>query len=173
MPKNIDPGQRAQKKDARKGAAFFALVQLAMALLLLWGRSQLAGLEGLDWLRLLLLILAVGDLVTIPAVWICLLVNIEYIPGKEIEALGMVKGTVVQSKNFGKDFMAGMKTLVGGEITGYTEMLNEARQIAVKRMVDEAEALGADAVINVRYGSSSVMQGAAEVIAYGTAVKYK
>ena len=101
-----------------------------------------------------------------------LLVNIEYIPGKEIEALGMVKGTVVQSKNFGKDFMAGMKTLVGGEITGYTEMLNEARQIAVKRMVDEAEALGADAVINVRYGSSSVMQGAAEVIAYGTAVKY-
>ena len=61
-----------------------------------------------------------------------LLVNIEYIPGKEIEALGMVKGTVVQSKNFGKDFMAGMKTLVGGEITGYTEMLNEARQIAVK-----------------------------------------
>ena len=78
-----------------------------------------------------------------------LLVNIEYIPGKEIEALGMVKGTVVQSKNFGKDFMAGMKTL------------------------DEAEALGADAVINVRYGSSSVMQGAAEVIAYGTAVKYK
>ena len=98
-----------------------------------------------------------------------LLVNIEYIPGKEIEALGMVKGTVVQSKNFGKDFMAGMKTLVGGEITGYTEMLNEARQIAV----DEAEALGADAVINVRYGSSSVMQGAAEVIAYGTAVKYK
>ena len=93
-----------------------------------------------------------------------LLVNIEYIPGKEIEALGMVKGTVVQSKNFGKDFMAGMKTLVGGEITGYTEM---------KRMMDEAEALGADAVINVRYGSSSVMQGAAEVIAYGTAVKYK
>ena len=64
MPKNIDPGQRAQKKDARKGAAFFALVQLAMALLLLWGRSQLAGLEGLDWLPLLLLILAVRDMVT-------------------------------------------------------------------------------------------------------------
>jgi len=100
------------------------------------------------------------------------LVNIDYIPGKEFEVLGMVKGTVVQSKNFGKDFMAGMKTLVGGEITGYTEMLNEARQIAVKRMVDEAEALGADAVINIRYGSSAVMQGAAEVIAYGTAVKY-
>ncbi len=102
-----------------------------------------------------------------------LLVNIDYIPGKEFEVLGMAKGTVVQSKNFGKDFMAGMKTLVGGEIVGYTEMLNEARQIAVKRMVDEAESLGADAVINIRYGSSSVMQGSAEVIAYGTAVRFK
>ena len=102
-----------------------------------------------------------------------LLLNFDYIPGREIEPLGIVKGTVVQSKNFGKDFMAGMKTLVGGEITGYTEMLTEARQIATKRMVDEAEALQADAVINMRYGSSSVMQGAAEVIAYGTAVRYK
>ena len=83
----------------------------------------------------------------------------------------MVKGTVVQTKNIGRDFMAGMKTLVGGEIVGYTEMLNEARQIAVKRMVDEAKALGADAVIDVKYGSSQVMQGAAEIIAYGTAVK--
>lgn len=101
-----------------------------------------------------------------------LLVNIDYIPGKELEVLGMVKGTVVQTKHFGKDFMAGMKTLVGGEIVGYTEMLTEARQIATKRMVDEAEALGADAVINVRYGSSSLMQSAAEVIAYGTAVKF-
>ena len=102
-----------------------------------------------------------------------LLLNIEYIPGKEIEALGLVKGTVVQSKNFGKDFMAGMKTIVGGEIKGYTEMLIEARQIATKRMVDDAEALGADAVVGLRYGSASVMQGAAEVIAYGTAVKFK
>ena len=101
------------------------------------------------------------------------LVNIDYLPGQEFEILGLVKGTVVQSKNFGKDFMAGMKTLVGGEITGYTEMLVEARQLATKRMVDEADALGADAVINVRFGSSAVMQGAAEVIAYGTAVKYK
>ena len=101
------------------------------------------------------------------------LVNIDYIPGKELEVLEIVKGSVVQSKNFGKDFMAGMKTLVGGEIVGYTELLNEARQIAVKRMVDEAEALGADAIINIRYGSSSLMQGAVEVIAYGTAVKYK
>ena len=75
------------------------------------------------------------------------------------------------TKNVGRDFMAAMKTLVGGELTGYTQMLNEARQIAVKRMVDEATALGADAVINIRYGTSSVMAGAAEVIAYGTAVK--
>ena len=101
-----------------------------------------------------------------------LLVNIDYIPGKELEVLGMVKGTIVQTKHFGKDFMAGMKTLVGGEIVGYTEMLTEARQIATKRMVDEAETLGADAVINIRYGSSSLMQSAAEVIAYGTAVKF-
>ena len=100
-----------------------------------------------------------------------ILLTIEYVPGREIEALGLVKGTVVQSKNFGKDFMAGMKTIVGGEIRGYTEMLIEARQIATKRMVDEAEALGADAVVGLRYGSASVMQGAAEVIAYGTAVK--
>ena len=102
-----------------------------------------------------------------------LLLNIDYVPGKEVEPLGLVKGTVVQSKNVGKDFMAGMKTLVGGEITGYTEMLVEARQIATKRMVDEATALGADAIINIRFGSSAVMQGAAEVIAYGTAVKLK
>ncbi|MCR4938768.1 MAG: YbjQ family protein [Treponemataceae bacterium] len=101
------------------------------------------------------------------------LVTIETIPGKEFEVLGMVKGTIVQSKNFGRDFMAGLKTLVGGEIVSYTEMLNEARQIATKRMVDEAEKLGADAIVGLRYGSSAVMQGAAEVVAYGTAVKMK
>ena len=102
-----------------------------------------------------------------------LLLNIDHIPGKEIEALGMAKGTVVQSKHFGKDFMAGMKTLVGGEIVGYTEMLIEARQIATKRMVDDAEKMGADAIIGIHYTSSTVMQGAAEVLAYGTAVKIK
>ena len=90
------------------------------------------------------------------------LVSIDTIPGAEIEALGLVKGTVVQSKNLGRDFMA-----------GYTEMLTEARQIATKRMVDEATKLGADAIVGVRYGSSAVMQGAAEVVAYGTAVKIK
>ena len=99
------------------------------------------------------------------------LVSIETIPGQEFEALDIVRGTVVYSKNFGRDFMAGMKTLVGGEITGYTEMLVEARQIATKRMVDDAEAMGADAVIGIRYTSASVMQGAAEITAYGTAVR--
>lgn len=99
------------------------------------------------------------------------LLSIDYIPDTKIETLGMVKGTIVQSKNIGRDFMAGMKGLVGGEIVGYTEMLNEARQMAVKRMVDEAKELNADAVIGIKYGSSQVMQGAAEVIAYGTAVK--
>ena len=100
-----------------------------------------------------------------------LLLNIEYIPGKKIEALGIAKGSVVQSKNFGKDFMAGMKTLVGGEIESYTQMLTEARQIATKRMVDDAETMGADAVIGIRYTSASVMQGAAGITAYGTAVR--
>lgn len=102
------------------------------------------------------------------------LVNIDYIPGSEIvEALGIVKGQIVQSKNIGRDFMAGMKTIVGGEITSYTDMISLARSMATKRMVDEAENLGADAIINVRYGSSQVMNGAAEIIAYGTAVKLK
>jgi len=102
------------------------------------------------------------------------LVNIDSIPGEEIvEALGIVKGQIVQSKNIGKDFMAGMKTIVGGEISSYTEMISTARQMATKRMVDEAKALGADAVVGIRYGSSSVMNGAAEIIAYGTAVKLK
>ena len=100
------------------------------------------------------------------------LVTTDHI-GQEYEVLGMVRGTVVYSKHLGRDFMAGMKTLVGGEIVGYTEMLNEARQIATKRMVEDAEKLGADAVVGVRYGSAAVMQGAAEVLAYGTAVKLK
>ena len=100
------------------------------------------------------------------------LISIDNYPGKEYEVLGLVKGTVVQTKNVGRDFMAGMKTLVGGEIAGYTEMLIEARQIATKRMVDEAESLGADAIIGIKCGSSMVMQGAAEILAYGTAIKF-
>ena len=100
-----------------------------------------------------------------------LLLNIDYIPDKKIEAVGLVKGSVVQAKSFGKDFMSGMKNLVGGEVEAYTDLLAQARQIATKRMVDDAQAMGADAVINVRYTSSSIMQGAAEVTAYGTAVR--
>jgi uncharacterized protein YbjQ (UPF0145 family) len=101
------------------------------------------------------------------------ILNIDHIPGQEVEALELVKSSIVLSKNLGKDFMAGMKTLVGGEIVGYTEMLDEARKIATKRMVDSAEALGADAILNVRYASSSLMQGAAEITVYGTAAKIR
>ena len=101
-----------------------------------------------------------------------ILVNTDYISGKQLEMLGLVKGSTIHSKHLGKDITQGLKTLVGGELKGYTEMMNEARAIATKRMVEEAEALGADAVVNVRYASSAVLQGAAEVIAYGTAVKF-
>lgn len=102
-----------------------------------------------------------------------LLLTINYVPGKEIEALGIVKGNVVQSKHIGRDIMAGLKTVVGGEIESYTQMLTEAREIATQRMVAEAEAIGADAVIRVEYTTSSIMEGTAEMVAYGTAVKYK
>jgi uncharacterized protein YbjQ (UPF0145 family) len=101
------------------------------------------------------------------------LFSIENIPGCDYEALGLVKGEVVQSKHLGRDFMAGMKTIVGGEIKGYTEMIQEARKTATERMIEEAENLGADAIVGVKFGSSAVMQSAAEVIAYGTAVKFK
>ena len=101
------------------------------------------------------------------------MVNTDYISGKELEMLGLVKGSTIQSKHIGKDIMQGFKTLVGGELGAYNEMMNEARALATKRMCQEAENLGADAIVNVRYSSSAVMQGAAEVIAYGTAVKYR
>ncbi len=101
-----------------------------------------------------------------------ILVNTDYITGKELEMLGLVKGSTIQSKNIGKDISQGFKTLVGGELKAYTEMMNEARALATKRMVEEAQALGAEAIVNVRYASSAVVQGAAEVIAYGTAVKF-
>ena len=101
-----------------------------------------------------------------------ILVNTDYIEGKKFEMLGMVRGSTIQSKHIGKDFGASFKQLVGGELKGYTEMMNEARDIATDRMVEEAQKLGADAVVNVRYSASSVMQNAAEVLAYGTAVKF-
>ncbi len=102
-----------------------------------------------------------------------ILVTTETIAGRQLEMLGMVKGSTVQSKNIGKDITQGFKTLVGGELKAYNEMMNEARALATKRMVAEAEALEADAIVCVRYASASVMQGAAEVMAYGTAVKFK
>ena len=102
-----------------------------------------------------------------------LIVNTEYISGKVLEMLGLVKGCTIQTKILGRDITQSLKTLVGGELTAYTEMMNDARALATKRMVEEAEAMHADAVVNVRYASSAVMQGAAEVIAYGTAVKYR
>ena len=101
-----------------------------------------------------------------------ILVNTDYISGKKLETLSLVKGSTIQSKNLGKDISQSFKTLVGGELKAYNEMMNEARTLATKRMVEEAEALGADGIVNIRYSSSAVMQGAAEVIAYGTAVKF-
>ena len=100
------------------------------------------------------------------------LVNTDYITGKKFEMLGLVRGTTIQSVHVGKDIVNSFKTLVGGELTSYTEMMNTARAVATKRMAEDAEAMGADAIINIRYASSQVMQGAAEIIAYGTAVKY-
>ena len=102
-----------------------------------------------------------------------IIVNTDFISGKELETLGMVKGSVIQAKHVGKDIMSGLKGLVGGELTAYSEMMNEARAKATKRMVEEAQAMGADAVVNMRYTSATVMQGAAEILAYGTAVKFK
>ena len=101
-----------------------------------------------------------------------ILVNTDYITGKKFDMLGLVKGSTIQSKHVGKDIAQSFKTLVGGELKSYNEMMNEARALATKRMVEEAEDLKADAVINIRYASSAIMQGAAEVIVYGTAVKF-
>lgn len=101
-----------------------------------------------------------------------ILVNTDFITGKDISTLGIVKGSTIQSKHIGKDIMSGLKTMVGGELTAYNEMMNDARALATKRMVEEASALQADGIINIRYASSAIMQGAAEVIVYGTAVKF-
>lgn len=101
-----------------------------------------------------------------------ILVNTDFITGKELQTLSIVKGSTIQSKHLGKDIAQAFKMMIGGELTSYNEMMNEARAIATKRMVQEAEELGADAIINIRYASSAIMQGAAEVIAYGTAVKF-
>lgn len=104
---------------------------------------------------------------------IMLLVTTNTIEAMQLETLGLVKGEIVQSKHIGKDFAAGFKTIIGGEIAGYTEMMSEARVIATQRMLEDAKRLGADAVVGVRYASAAIMQGAAEILVYGTAVKYK
>lgn len=101
-----------------------------------------------------------------------ILVNTDYITSRELEMLGIVKGSTIQSAHAGKDIGSAFKTLIGGELHAYNDMMNTARALATKRMTEEAEALGADAIVNIRYASSSVMQGAAEVIVYGTAVKF-
>jgi len=100
-----------------------------------------------------------------------LLVNTDGVPGKEIkEVLGLVRGSTIQSKHIGKDLLAGLKTIVGGEINEYTEMLENARQIALGRMVKDAESKGGNAIVNIRFATSAIMQGAAELMVYGTAV---
>lgn len=100
-----------------------------------------------------------------------LLTNLEYVPDQRIiKHLGLVQGSTVRSKHAGRDFMAGLKNLVGGELKGYTELLNESREEATQRMMEQARQLGANAVLNVRYSTSSVAAGAAEIFAYGTAV---
>lgn len=101
-----------------------------------------------------------------------LVVTTETITGKNLEMLGIVAGNTVRSKNLVKDFGAGMKSIVGGELGSYQKMLAEAREIAIQRMVEQAKQMDADAVVNVRFSSSAIMQGAAEIVASGTAVKY-
>ncbi len=102
-----------------------------------------------------------------------ILVNTDYITGKELEMIVLVKGSTVQSKNIGRDISQSFKTLIGGELKAYNEMMNDARALATNRIVEEAQDLGADAIVNIRYASSAIMQGAAEILVYGTAVKFK
>ena len=102
-----------------------------------------------------------------------LVTTTENIPGKEYDVLGLVKGSTIQCKNVGRDIGSSFKNLIGGEMKSYVDMMNEARDIALDRMVQDAQNLGADAIVCMRFASSSIMQGAAEVMAYGTAVKFR
>ncbi len=99
-----------------------------------------------------------------------MLVNTDYITGKTLKMIGLVKGSTIQSKNIGSDIGQSFKQLIGGELKAYNEMMNEAREIATNRMIEEAESLGADAIVNIRFATSAIM--GAEVIAYGTAVNF-
>jgi len=101
-----------------------------------------------------------------------ILTNMESVPGKTIvEHFGLVSGSTVRDKHVGKDILAGLKNIIGGELTGYTELLQESRQQSTNRMITQAQQLGANAIVNVRYATSSVAQGAAELYVYGTAVR--
>lgn len=100
------------------------------------------------------------------------MVTANHIEGKSIEMLGLVTGSVVRSKHIGRDLMAGLKGIVGGELVGYSEMMEESRTIAIERMQKEARKLGANAIIGVQFSTSAVMDGAAEVLASGTAVRF-
>ena len=101
-----------------------------------------------------------------------IMTNVNSVPGKKImEHFGIVQGSTVRAKHIGRDFMAGLKNLVGGELKGYTELLQESRQEAMDRMAEQARQMGANAVVNIRFATSSVAQGAAELFAYGTAVR--
>lgn len=102
-----------------------------------------------------------------------LIVTTEHISGKEMEMLGLVKGSTIQTVNALRDIGAGLRTLVGGELKKYNEMMDNARKIATQRMIEEAMELGADAIVSVRYASSSIMQSAAEIMVYGTAVRLR
>lgn len=101
-----------------------------------------------------------------------ILTTTENIPGKSYEIIGLVKGSMVQTRNIGRDIGQGLKSMVGGELSTYTEMMNESRAIATKRMVEDAQKQNADAIVMVRYGTSAIASGAAEVFAYGTAVRF-
>lgn len=101
-----------------------------------------------------------------------LITTIEQLPHQEFTPLGMVQGSTIQTKNIGRDITQSLKTIVGGELCAYTQMMDDARQIAINRMEQQARSLGADAIIGVRLSTSSIMQGAAEVVAYGTAVQF-
>lgn len=102
-----------------------------------------------------------------------IIVTTDFIDEKELKIIGLVKGSTIQSKHVGKDIASGLKTMVGGELKGYTDMMNQARDIALNRMIDEANTLGCDAIISVRFSTSAIMQGAAECMAYGTGVSFK
>lgn len=100
------------------------------------------------------------------------LVNTEVIPGQEYEAIGLVRGSIIQARHVGSDIFNALKGLVGGELSSYSKMMEDARSKATRRMVEEAESLGADAIVNIRYTTSSVRTGAAEILVFGTAVRF-